>query len=216
MKLLDKIKKGFKTGSKKVTEVTADLVEKGKETGGESLESAKEVFAQFGEKASEVNSAVKLKLELSSLQKSLQFESLYFGNLILAQYRTGNINVNEELLLNQFKKMVELEQQIQSRDQAYNQIRKGLSDDYVVNKLSDELSASGAVIEQVIVSEKSNVVDKLLREILLPKETLISAVKRGNDVLIPDGNTKLMAGDQVTFIGKTDDVKKIARRFTAS
>jgi trk system potassium uptake protein TrkA len=67
----------------------------------------------------------------------------------------------------------------------------------------------------VIISEKSNVVNKLLKEILLPKEALVSAVKREEEVIIPDGNTLLKAGDQVIVIGKKDDVEKVTKRFAA-
>ncbi len=72
------------------------------------------------------------------------------------------------------------------------------------------------MIDQVIISEKSNVVNKLLKEILLPKEALVSAIKRGEEVIIPDGNTQLKKGDQVIVIGKKDDVEKVVKRFAAN
>lgn len=216
MKLWDKVKTGFKKGSGKVTGVTEELVEKGKETGGEGLEAIREVLSQIGEKTSEVTSVVKLQFEIGSLEKSLELESLALGKLLLEHHRAGNSNADDKPLLNRLKKMMELEQQIQTRKRAYDEIRKGLSDDYVVNKLSQDLSASGAVIEQVVISEKSNVVNKLLKEILLPKEALISAINRGETVIIPDGNTQLQAGDQVTVIGKTGDVEKVSKRLTAN
>jgi len=56
----------------------------------------------------------------------------------------------------------------------------------------------------------------LLKETLLPKEALIPAVKRDEQVIIPDGKTQLHEGDQVIVIGKKDDVKKVVKRFEAS
>lgn len=216
MKLWDKMKTGYKKGSKKVSGVTEELAEKGKEAGGEGLETVREFFSQIGEKASEVTSVVKLQYEVGSLQKSFERETLTLGSLVLEHYRAGKRNADDEQLRNQLKKMMELEQQIQSTEQKYDELRKGLSDEYVVSKVSKDLAASGAVIEQVIISEKSNVADKLLKEILLPKEALISVVKKGDTVIIPDGNTKLQAGDLVTIIGKTGDVEKVAKRLLAS
>ncbi|MFH0957178.1 MAG: TrkA C-terminal domain-containing protein, partial [Pseudomonadota bacterium] len=90
------------------------------------------------------------------------------------------------------------------------------SDNYVIEKLSEDLSSANAIIDQVIISNQSNVVNKLLKDILLPKEALVSAIKRGEEVIIPDGNTQLKAGDQVIVIGKTNDVEKVVKRFSAS
>ena len=57
---------------------------------------------------------------------------------------------------------------------------------------------------------------KYKKEILLPKEALVSAIKRAEEVIIPDGNTLLKAGDQVIVIGKKDDVEKVVKRFGAN
>jgi Trk K+ transport system NAD-binding subunit len=56
----------------------------------------------------------------------------------------------------------------------------------------------------------------MLKELLLPKQALVSAIKRGEKMIIPDGNTKIQAGDQITIIGKTDDVEKVYKRFTSA
>jgi Trk K+ transport system NAD-binding subunit len=112
-------------------------------------------------------------------------------------------------------KLEELENQIHSKNSDYEELRKEISDDYVISKLSDDLAASGAVIDLVRISENSNVIDKQVKELLLPKDALISALKRGSEVIIPDGTTKLHAGDQVTIIGKIDDVERVAKRLTA-
>ena len=52
-------------------------------------------------------------------------------------------------------------------------------------------------------------------ERVLPKEALISVIKRGDEIIIPDGHTILQTGDQVTVIGKAEDDEKIAKRFGA-
>ena len=51
-------------------------------------------------------------------------------------------------------------------------------------------------------------VNKSLKELSLPKEALISAIKRNDEVIIPDGNSRILADDMVTIIGKKGDVKK--------
>lgn len=54
------------------------------------------------------------------------------------------------------------------------------------------------------------------RDIVLPKEALVSAIKRGEEVIIPDGNTQLKTDDEVIVIGKKNDVEKIIKRFAAN
>ncbi len=121
-----------------------------------------------------------------------------------------------KLFREQIRTLEELDNTFRTKQNEYEQLRKKHSSNYVVNKLSEDLSAANAIIDQVIISEKSNVVDKLLKEILLPKEALVSAIKRGEEVIIPDGNTQLKTGDQVIVIGRKDDVEKVAKRFAAN
>ena len=107
-----------------------------------------------------------------------------------------------------------IKSEITKKTTEYNRYKKEKSDNYIINKFSEELTQAGAVIDQVFVSEKSNVTGKLLKEILLPKEALISAIKRGNEIIIPDGNTQFLSGDLVTVFGKENDVKKVIKRLS--
>jgi uncharacterized protein with PhoU and TrkA domain len=216
MNIWEDLKSGIKKSTKKVVEVAEELVEKGKETSGEGLETIQGFLSQMGEKATEATDAVKLKLEVNSMQKVFDEESLQLGNLLFKKYRKGNIDLNNADLKNHLNKMIEIDQKLKSLSQKYDDLRKELSSDYVVSKLSRDLEASGAIIEQAVVSTESNVIDKMLKELLLPKHALVSAIKRGEKMIIPDGNTKIQAGDQITIIGKTDDVEKVYKRFTSA
>ncbi len=108
-----------------------------------------------------------------------------------------------------------MKKDIDAKTIEYDRLKKERSDNYVVNKLSNELTEAGAVIDQVIVSEKSNATGKLLKEILLPKEALITAVKRKDEIIIPDGKTELLVGDLVTIVGKQEDVSKLVKRLNS-
>ena len=48
MNIWNDIKAGFQKGSKKVAEVTEELVEKGKETGSDGLETVQEFLSKIG------------------------------------------------------------------------------------------------------------------------------------------------------------------------
>ena len=216
MGLLDKIRESLFQGSEKITDVTDRIVEKGKKVGTEGVEATREIFLNISERTSDVTALAKLKHELASFPKQLDVEALNLGRLVLNLRRSGEFTPENETFQKQLKTLEELDSTYRLKQNDYEQLKKKHSSNYVIEKLSEDLSSADAIIDQVIISEKSNVVNKLLKEILLPKEALVSAIKREEDVIIPDGNTQLHAGDQVIVIGKKDDVKKVVKRFAAN
>jgi basic amino acid/polyamine antiporter, APA family len=52
----------------------------------------------------------------------------------------------------------------------------------------------------------SHMVDKRLREIDFPGDTLVAMVRRGDRTIVPDGDTLLREGDRLTVIGSPHDV----------
>ncbi len=71
-----------------------------------------------------------------------------------------------------------------------------------------EVSGEGD-IHEIKVSNK-HVIGKTIKNISLPKDTLIVMVRRNNRFLIAHGDTILQEGDIVTIIGKTEAVQKAA------
>jgi K+/H+ antiporter YhaU regulatory subunit KhtT len=216
MGLLDKIRESLFQGTEKITDVTGKIVEKGKKVGSDGVEATRDIFTSISERTSDVTALAKLKYELVSLPKQLELEFSNLGRLILALRRSGEFSPENETFREQIEKLEELDKTFRTKQGEYEQLKKKHSSNYVVNKLSEDLSAANAIIDQVIISERSNAVNKLLKEILLPKEALVSAIKRGEEVIIPDGNTQLKTGDQVIVIGKKDDVEKVVKRFAAN
>ena len=216
MGLLDKIKEGLFQGTEKITDVTEKIVEKGKKVGTEGVEATRDIFTKISERTSDVTALAKLKYELSSLSKQLDEEALKLGRVVLTLRQSGEFSLENETFQKQLNTLEELDSTIKIKQNDYEQLKKKHSDSYVIEKLSEDLSSANAIIDQVIISNQSNVVNKLLKDILLPKEALVSAIKRGEEVIIPDGNTQLNAGDQVIVIGKKNDVEKVVKRFSAS
>ena len=64
-----------------------------------------------------------------------------------------------------------------------------------------------------MVKEGVKLIDKPLRECQFPRNTLIGAVIREADVLIPRGDTRLKAGDRVVLFTVPQMVKKIQKIF---
>jgi K+/H+ antiporter YhaU regulatory subunit KhtT len=216
MGLLDKIKESLFQGTEKVSDVTEKIVEKGKKAGSGGIEAAREIFANLSERTSDVTALARLKRELVSIPKQLEEGFLDLGRSVLVLRRSGEFPSENEAFREKVKKLEELDSAFKTKQNEYEQLKKKYSSNYVVNKLSEDLSAANAIIDQVIISEKSDVVNKSLKEILLPKEALVSAIKREEEVIIPDGNTLLKAGDKVVVIGKKDDVEDVVKRFAAN
>jgi K+/H+ antiporter YhaU regulatory subunit KhtT len=216
MGLLDKIKESLFQGTEKITDVTEKIVEKGKKVGTEGVDATREIFQNISERTSDVTALAKLKHELASFPKQLDVEALNLGRVVLTLRRSGEFTQENETFRKQLKKLEELDSTFKMKQNDYEQLKKKHSVNYVIEKLSEDLSSANAIIDQVIISNQSNVVNKLLKDILLPKEALVSAIKRGEEVIIPDGNTQLHAGDQVIVIGKKNDVEKVVKRFSAS
>ncbi len=71
-------------------------------------------------------------------------------------------------------------------------------------------AGKGEVVE-VTVGEESKVVGKTIKEIDIPNECAIAMVSRSEKLIPARGDTQLESGDQVTIVGKPEDVMKVAR-----
>lgn len=70
----------------------------------------------------------------------------------------------------------------------------------------------GIEIVETRINRESPVRDKSLREITLPTGCTVAMVMRGSEVIIPDGNTRLMEDDTVLALAKIErfgDLKEI-------
>jgi trk/ktr system potassium uptake protein len=77
-----------------------------------------------------------------------------------------------------------------------NMLRPGIND-FVM------LGAGKAEIVDIIIKEGAKSAGKSIKDIGLPNNVLVIAIERGDDVIIPDGNTVILPGDSVfVFIRK--------------
>ncbi|RMI27701.1 MAG: hypothetical protein D6681_00250 [Calditrichaeota bacterium] len=215
MNLIDKIKQTLRESSEKLGALAEKLVEKGKQAGSEGLEITQKALSTVGERASEVASLTRVKIELNTLRRELERAYEDLGERVYAVYREQGNREADSLIAELLTRIAHLEQQFHDKEQEHEALRRELSEDYVVNKLSEDLAEADGTIEQVTVAENSNVVGKRLKEIVLPKQALISTVKREKELIIPDGNTRLEAGDRVVILGKREDVEKVVRRLSS-
>jgi len=171
------------------------------------------MIAEISEKTSDITNIARYKLELNEMQKKLDTEMKNLGEIAFSIYSSNKKRNQEEKIHTQIEVIGNLKKDLQSKRSDYENLRKEYSQNFVIQKFSDELAESDAIIEQVLVSEKSISINKTLKELLLPKQALISAIKRDDEIIIPDGNTKILVDDVVTIIGKKNDVQKVKNKF---
>jgi uncharacterized protein with PhoU and TrkA domain len=215
MSILDKIKQLINPENIKIPESAESLLKKGEKLGQEGLSSVKEVMGSVTEKASEIGNMTKLKYELSTLKKTLDLEYRQLGALVVRLLKEDSFSEKDPAFVDQLDRIEALNKEIEAKQRQLDEVSKNISDSYVIKQLSEDLAEADSTIDKVIVSEKSSAAGKLLKELRLPKDALISAVKREGELIIPDGNTQLLAGDQVIVIGKRDDVTKVIKRLEA-
>lgn len=214
MEFWEKLKESFQKGKKEITEFSGELVEKGKKFSEDGLSAAQKLYSQIEQKTNEASAIVKLKMEISRIRKEIQTEKRELGRQVFELSQTSGKKITKAALSDQIEKISELEKQLEEKNKEYDLLRKDMSDSYAVDKLSEDLEKSGSAVDFFIVPEKSEFTGKMLKELSLPKEVLVASVKKGGKVVIPDGNTKLEAGDQVTVIGKEEEVKRLVESFS--
>jgi hypothetical protein len=212
MNLLDKVKNIFQKHGKGLVKSGEDLTKKADELRKEGIDIAKQKISVVGKGASDINSMIRLRIEANRYKSALDLEYRILGELGFIIFKSKKWEDYFESLNKTINKIYDLKHMLDKNENAYIEFRKKYFDNYEIKKLTDDLGKGDAVISQTLVSEKSNMADKFLKETLLPKEALISVVRRGEEVIIPDGNTKIYPGDQVTVIGKEEDVEKLVRR----
>jgi TrkA-C domain len=78
-------------------------------------------------------------------------------------------------------------------------------------ELKRNLEKGDGALEPVEVSFLSPVSGKKIKDLQLPREVLLGPILRGKELIIPDGETEILAGDRVTLMGKRKDVEATVR-----
>ena len=217
MDLWEKIKKGFEESSSAISEKASELATQA----SEALKSGAEVAKEGAEKVSTLTSDLtrlgKLKLEIRELHGKIEKEFTQLGGQVYDLFAKDNLSEAETKLADQLKKMKKMENDLSSKEKEVEELSKMFESKSIdrksISELKKDLELGGGTIEQVEVAESSSAAGKKLKELRLPKEILVGTILRGDDVIIPDGETELKAGDKVTLLGKIGDVARTMKRF---
>lgn len=211
MTLLDQIKTYWNKAIETIPNAAEETVQKIKKSGEDNI---KEIAGEISDRYNDIKQLTLLKQEISQLEQELKVCYIDLGKQAVRMSRWKKWDEKRlEELRQELGKVREMELKLQQKEMEYSELRKQRSDSYVVQKVSDELSEAGIVIDQCVVSGQSSLNGKKLMEIKLPADVLITAIKRGETVVVPDGKTRLLAGDLVTLSGNANSVDKVALLF---
>lgn len=66
---------------------------------------------------------------------------------------------------------------------------------------------------QLHVDNDTNIVDRLIKDVRMPSNTLIAALIRQHEVLVPGGNDVIREGDELLVVGRIEQIPKVEKLF---
>jgi len=194
------------------------LLKSTRQTFSLSLEGLREATLAIAERVTARVQRGKLQLQADEAHVRLQHayeslgHSLYTVHTVRTPPRSGDPPEDEVL---------QLCQRIHSEQRTLQGIRDRLAaqdDDILVvplARLHEDLKEGGGTVERVTVSPAAQADGKCLRELALPEEVQIVALRRGNVLLFPTATVVLRAGDQITIVGTRSAVSTVLQSLRA-
>jgi trk system potassium uptake protein TrkA len=128
-------------------------------------------------------------------------------NLVACQLCKKNFGVEKTIAIvgNPNKTDFFIKMGVDSAICAIDKVRSIIEQQATVDKIANSIAiGEGKVnITEIAVEENSHVVDKMLKELNLPKDIIIGCILRGDKTMIPRGETTILAGDVLITIAET-------------
>lgn len=154
------------------------------------------------------------------------------ADMLISVTNSDEVNMISSLVANKLgakRKIIRIkEQDYLSNLEAF---KKDLSIDFVINPASaaaDQIVklilnpfassiatfAEGKIsMVKVKLKKDYQIINKKIREIKIPNSLLIGIIHRDEDIIIPDGEEKLLPGDNVYILGKTEEINNLHELF---
>ena len=173
---------------------------------------ARESVEKISDKATELSTLSKIKMEIKSLEHKIEESLTEFGKTFYNLYEEKKLKSKNEDLTASKKEVQDLKDKLVSKNEELKETYKHYTnvtiDKEKIKTLKSELEEGGATIDHFQIDENSPVIGKKLKSVRLPKEVLVGTILRGNKVIIPDGIYIFKKDDKVTLLGKIEDVEK--------
>ena len=171
------------------------------------------------ETATYTSKLTQLTWERRGIQNKMDDQFTELGELLHKLRKENRLDDLSKEAKPHFDNLISLEKNLEEidteKESLASQYNIGRSEEKAAQKLAENLEAGGGTMKKVSIKEGSSTIGKKLRDIRLPKEALIVNVMRGKQMIIPDGNTVLQVTDEVTLLGKKEDVERAVKIFSA-
>lgn len=212
MNVWEKIRNDLQEGTASFSSRASEFLRTGAAVVKEGAEKAATMAAY-------VTKLAQLNWEHRNIQSRIEIEQRSLGALLFKLHSENRIADLEREAAAYFEKLAALKKDLAKKEQEKRELPKayGLEsvDNEGIRELTKDLEIGGGTIMQVTIEEGAMIVGKKLKEVTLPKEALIGTIYRGNQILIPDGETAFEAGDKVSLIGKRKDVERAIELMTS-
>ena len=225
--LTEQIQKEAGEAAERVTREIGEVGEKVKKEAGEAAERISEGIEKAGDRAGETVERFKRET-LDAADAVKEGATKAYGRIVeeTAPY-TGRVEgATKEAVARIKEEVTPVTERVESAaKEAYTKIaesplkeRISKTAESFINKLKpgEEAKLKGALEKrkgriQTITVKSDAVADKLIKELELPPEVVISAVQRNEEIIIPKGETRLVKGDIVYLVGKDDSLSECAK-----
>lgn len=160
----------------------------------------------FWEQIKGKTQAIQIRLRMLLLENHIDTTFLHLGSRI---YELSKSNFPSAVDDEVKSLLGEISSQKEELSQLKVEFQKSWREE--AKELKSNLEKGDGGLEQVEVSFLSPAMGKKIKEIELPKEVLVGPILRGKELIIPDGETEILAADRVTLMGKKRDVEATAR-----
>jgi trk system potassium uptake protein TrkA len=106
-------------------------------------------------------------------------------------------------------KTIGIEKVVSTRLSAINTILRHIRKGKVFSAIS--IKGEQAEIMETLALETSDIVDKPLKQISFPKEAILAGIIRGDDIIIPTGDSVIRSGDHIIIFARKRALPKVEK-----
>ncbi len=177
-----------------------------------SADVARESVEKISDKATELSTLSKIKMEIKSIEHKIEESLTEFGKIFYNLSKEKKLISKKDDLTAVKIKVQDLKEKLISKNEEFKETCKHYTsvtiDKEKIKTLKSELEEGGATIDHFQIEDNSPVIGKKLKSVTLPKEVLVGTILRGDKVIIPDGTYMFKKDDKITLLGKIEDVEK--------
>ncbi|MCA9735475.1 MAG: hypothetical protein H6696_16510 [Deferribacteres bacterium] len=201
----------IKDGAAVVADKASDLVE----AGGEFLQQGSDKI-KSDESGTAVNLS-KLQAEVVELRATIQNYFTTLGGEVYVLYISDKKDEIVDSIISDIARLEMLREELEAKEQMLTRLSKVYEAQSISMRalkiLREELESADGTIEHLTVSKESPYVGLTLSEIDKPADILLGVILRGEDLIIPCGETQIEVGDRIMLMGKKEAVIAFLHKF---